>query len=82
VLTQFSADAGTGALSLKSPPTVPTGPNSQGIAVRPAPRRPQAKQECRDGGWRSFPGFRNQGDCTSYLVTEGRNPPAGTASPR
>jgi virginiamycin B lyase len=42
------------------------------ISVRPA-----TKGQCRNGGWRRFPGFRNQGDCVSFVATGGKNPPAG-----
>lgn len=33
---------------------------------------------CKKGGWRSFGIFKNQGDCVSYIATEGRNPPSGS----
>lgn len=35
---------------------------------------PTAKSDCRDGGWRRF-GFRNQGDCVSFVATRGTNSP-------
>jgi hypothetical protein len=35
------------------------------------------KQQCRDGGWQSF-GFKNQGDCVSFVATGGKNPPSGS----
>ncbi len=34
------------------------------------------KEQCRDGGWRGF-GFKNQGDCVSFVATGGKNPPSG-----
>lgn len=40
---------------------------------------PRTKDDCKNGGWRSFDGtatFRNQGDCVSYVATGGRNKPA------
>lgn len=41
-------------------------------------RRPSGKDECKDGGWAAFddPAFKNQGDCVSFVVTKGKNPPA------
>jgi hypothetical protein len=36
-----------------------------------------SKQQCRDGGWQSF-GFKNQGDCVSFVATGGKNPPSGS----
>jgi hypothetical protein len=45
------------------------------IAVEDAPVLPSAKEQCQNGGWRAFPGFKNQGDCVSYVATGGRNQP-------
>jgi hypothetical protein len=33
-----------------------------------------SKEQCKNGGWLSF-GFRNQGDCISFVATGGKNPP-------
>ncbi len=41
------------------------------------PSLPTAKQQCMNGGWKAFSGFKNQGDCVSYVATGGRNQPAG-----
>ena len=38
-------------------------------------RTPTSKKQCKKGGWRMFPQFRNQGDCVSFVVTGGKNPP-------
>ena len=35
------------------------------------------KDDCKNGGWRTFNVFKNQGDCVSYVATGGRNQPAG-----
>jgi hypothetical protein len=40
------------------------------------PTLPTSKEQCKNGGWRSFPGFKNQGDCVSFVATGGKNPPA------
>ncbi len=39
---------------------------------------PTSKAECKKGGWKSFStlGFKNQGDCVSYVATVGKNLPA------
>jgi hypothetical protein len=37
---------------------------------------PTTKEDCKNGGWRNFPGFRNQGDCVSFVARHGKNPPA------
>lgn len=41
---------------------------------------PTSKAQCKHGGWQSFmnPGtFKNQGDCVSYVATNGKNGPNG-----
>lgn len=44
------------------------GPLAEGdLAVTDALARPTSKEQCKHGGWRRFPGFRNQGDCVSSL---------------
>jgi hypothetical protein len=47
------------------------------MVVVDAPALPTSKQQCKNGGWRNFPGFKNQGDCVSFVATGGKNPPAG-----
>jgi hypothetical protein len=39
---------------------------------------PTTKEQCKNGGWRSFGVFKNQGDCVSFVATNGRNQPAGS----
>jgi hypothetical protein len=34
------------------------------------PELPTAKEQCKDGGWMAF-GFRNQGQCVAFVMTEG-----------
>jgi Tol biopolymer transport system component len=46
------------------------------VTVRSA--LPISKDECKNGGWRNFPVFKNQGDCVSFVATGGKNPPAET----
>jgi hypothetical protein len=36
---------------------------------------PTSVDECVNAGWQSFGFFRNQGDCISFVVTEGRHGP-------
>jgi hypothetical protein len=63
-------------------PLAPTGfrapVNGGEITVVDAPPLPTSKAQCKHGGWRSFGVFGNQGDCLSFVATEGRNPPAGS----
>ncbi len=39
--------------------------------------RPTTKDQCKNGGWRTYGIFKNQGDCVSFVATKGKNPPAG-----
>ena len=36
--------------------------------------RPTSTEQCKDGGWEAF-GFKNQGDCVSFVTTGGKNEP-------
>ena len=45
------------------------------IVVVDAPPGPTSKGECRNGGWRAFGVFRNQGDCVSFVATKAKNQP-------
>lgn len=37
---------------------------------------PTSKDQCKAGGWMAFGRFKNQGDCVSFVATQGKNPPA------
>ena len=44
----------------------------------PTPTLPETKDDCKDGGWQNYEGvFKNQGDCVSFVATEGKNQPDG-----
>jgi hypothetical protein len=49
------------------------------LVVVDAPTAPTSKDQCKNGGWRNYPGFKNQGDCVSFVARQGKQPPAGTA---
>jgi hypothetical protein len=55
------------------------GPVSVGtsgdIAVIDAPGLPTSKDQCKNGGWRAYGVFKSQGDCVSFVASEGKNPP-------
>jgi hypothetical protein len=38
------------------------------IVVIDAPPLPTSKEQCKNGGWRTFGVFKNQGDCVSFVV--------------
>ena len=46
------------------------------IVVHDAPALPAFKDQCKNGGWKTFAVFKNQGDCVSFVATGGKNPPA------
>jgi hypothetical protein len=48
--------------------------------VFPDPVRPTTKAQCKNGGWRDFGVFKNQGDCVSFVATGGKTPPANPSS--
>ncbi len=41
------------------------------------PVLPTTKEICKNGGFQNFPalGFKNQGDCVSFVATDGKNEP-------
>jgi hypothetical protein len=52
--------------------------SSGDITIHDAPPLPTSKDQCKNDGWRNFPGFKNQGDCVSFVATGGKNPPGGS----
>jgi hypothetical protein len=76
--TSFSVgDIVPTACSQVPPAFVPSAVTSGDITVIDAPPLPTSKEQCKNGGWRSFGVFKNQGDCVSFVATGGKNPPAG-----
>jgi hypothetical protein len=74
--------------SLTFPPEVPTVcPASLGLVQQPldsgdivvtdAQLLPTSKEQCKNGGWKTYGVFKNQGDCVSFVATGGKNQPAG-----
>lgn len=59
---------------------IPSGPPGEVFSDRTFiiqfVRTPTSRKQCKKGGWRTFPQFRNQGDCVSFVATGGKNPPA------
>jgi hypothetical protein len=47
------------------------------IAVIDAPAALVSKDQCKNGGWKLYEVFKNQGDCVSFVATKGKNPPTG-----
>jgi hypothetical protein len=45
------------------------------ISIFDAPPLPTTTEQCKNGGWKTFGVFKNQGDCTSFVATGGKNPP-------
>jgi hypothetical protein len=38
-----------------------------------SPPLPNTKNQCKNGGWRTYGVFKNQGDCVSFVATGGKN---------
>jgi DNA-binding beta-propeller fold protein YncE len=68
-VSQYDVGAG-GTLSPKSPATVAAGAGPAAVVVSPPPRVPTSKEQCKNGGWRNFAQFKNQGQCIA-LVNHG-----------
>ena len=51
--------------------------SSGDVVVTDAAELPVSKDQCKNGGWRNFGVFKNQGDCVSFVATKGKNPPGG-----
>ena len=57
---------------------IPCGAMLDAIEVTDlGPVLPTTVAECKKSGWEQYGVFKNQGDCVSYVVTHGRNLPAG-----
>ena len=42
--------------------------SSGDITVVDTPSLPTSTDQCKDGGWRNFPDFRNQGQCVAFVL--------------
>jgi hypothetical protein len=40
------------------------------VRIFDAPPRPTSKDQCKNGGWRSYAGFKNQGDCVRSVTPQ------------
>jgi hypothetical protein len=38
---------------------------------------PTSIAQCKNGGWKTYGVFKNQGDCVSFVASGGKNPPSG-----
>ena len=59
------------------PEVVPMPLVTGDIIVHDAPPLPTSKEQCKNGGWRNFPEFENQGECVSFVATGAKKPPTG-----
>jgi hypothetical protein len=46
--------------------------SSGDVVVTDASELPTSKDQCKNGGWRGYGVFKNQGDCVSFVATGGR----------
>ena len=69
------AVSGTGVVSLSATYDPVTGIGT--FTANFGPQSPTTEQQCKNG-WKTYPGFKNQGDCVSYVATKGKNKPAGS----
>lgn len=69
--------AGTASGSIDGSPGSRVPPNFSENFASSGVVQLTSKAQCADGGWQSF-GFKNQGDCVSFVATGGKNPPSGS----
>ena len=50
----------------------------QDYVVTDAKPLPTSKDQCKNGGWRTYGVFKNQGDCVSFVATKGKNKPTNS----
>jgi hypothetical protein len=74
-VTYVTDSGGTGVASVSA--TV-IGTSIRTFLAVFGPQAPTTKAQCEKNGWKTFPGFKNQGDCTSYVATKGKNEPSGS----
>jgi hypothetical protein len=74
IRVQDLASAGSAPATCPAPTTTGLGPTyayKQGppsLAITDAqPPLPTSKDQCKDGGWRNFTGFKNQGQCVAFV---------------
>ena len=83
----FVATGPSSTLTFTSTTTGVCGPALDNVAVTETAAvtpEPTAKSDCMNGGWQTLAdvdgnGFKNQGDCVSYVATGGKNPGSVTA---
>jgi hypothetical protein len=61
------------------PSTSGPGFNRSGgnLVVTDAQPLPTSQDQCKNGGWKTYAIFTNQGDCVSFVATNGKNQPSG-----
>jgi hypothetical protein len=74
--TYVNDDTGDTGVASVSATSVSTGEGTFTAVL--GPQLPTSKAQCDKNGWKTFPGFKNQGDCVSYVATKGKNKPAGS----
>jgi 6-phosphogluconolactonase len=67
-VSQYDVNPSSGALSPKPSAPAAAGTQPEGIAIRPDRRAPTSKDQCKNGGWRTFgDAFKNQGECVAFV---------------
>jgi hypothetical protein len=90
VVVEDNGSPGVGLDTISNSFTGPSGPcsdpppvttvfviTSGDIRVVDAQPSPTTREQCKNGDWRQFGIFKNQGDCVSFVATGGRNPATG-----
>jgi len=73
-----STTAGDNCPNVSNPGQADTDGDQTGDACDPGDARPATADQCKNNGWKSYGRlFANQGDCVSFVATNGRNIPKG-----
>jgi hypothetical protein len=74
----ITIDPATGTFAFVGPGPAAVGTSLGALAFQDSRCLPTSKDQCKNGGWRDFGVFKNQGDCVSFVATGGKNPPANS----
>jgi hypothetical protein len=74
----------TSAWTANPPPPFPmwqnfvsSGINDSAFKASFSSPLPASKAQCKNGGWKTYGVFKNDGDCVSFVASGGKNPPSG-----
>ncbi len=70
--TPVSVGSGTHTITASYGGDTAHNTSSGTASVTVKPRVPTSRAQCKHGGWRNYPQFKNQGQCVAFVVTQAR----------